>query len=193
MATPRMQACSQTKANALAWASLPAEIRLMILETIATQKHPSWASFASVCREWQHVLEKINFHKVKLGVLCLDDFDRVATPQEGEVIRHIFLSVELPRYTPVVITQPFVASVRTNDIVTKGIRRLLPTLSTCEPGNDLPLEINAYSPSDCEYWFKNIHLTSDNIDHDEDAMPEAWRTGSQYHDPQYGWEHGRQV
>ena len=37
------------------WTTLPAEIRLLILEAITQQKHPGWASSAAVCKEWQFV------------------------------------------------------------------------------------------------------------------------------------------
>lgn len=69
----------------------------MILEIFVNQKQPEWASLASVCREWQHVLEKANFRKVKLGVYCLDDFGRITTPQTKEIIQHICFDTELPR------------------------------------------------------------------------------------------------
>ncbi|KAI1469211.1 uncharacterized protein F4812DRAFT_470273 [Daldinia caldariorum] len=184
---------SQTRSKALAWTSFPAEIRLIILATIANQKHPGWASPASVCREWQHVLEKANFHKIKLRVPCLDEFEHIAAPQKRELIRHICLNVELPRYTSTCCSKRRSPSARISSIVSDGIWKLFSILSTWGPANNLALEINVYSPSDCEHWFKNIYLSSDDVEHHEDAMPNAWRTGSQYHDPQHGWMHGQQI
>ncbi|KAI8956176.1 hypothetical protein F4801DRAFT_525706 [Xylaria longipes] len=188
---------SQTRAKALAWISLPAEIRLMILATIAYQKYPGWASLASVCKEWQYVLEKVNFHKIKLRVSCLDNFKHIATPQKREIIRHICLNVELPRYTSTCCSRQRSRqrsrSFSISLIVSDGIRKLFSILSTWRPANKLAFEINVYSPSDCEHWFKNIYLSSDDVDDGEDAMPDAWRTGSQYHDLQHGWMHGQQV
>ncbi|KAF4997771.1 hypothetical protein FDECE_11993 [Fusarium decemcellulare] len=66
-------------------------------------------------------------------------------------------------------------------------------LSTWGPSNELALEINVYSPSDCEHYFKNIYLSSDDVEHDEDPLTDACRAGSQYHDPRHGWEHGQQT
>ncbi|KAK6949064.1 hypothetical protein Daesc_009137 [Daldinia eschscholtzii] len=128
-----MQTRSQTRAKAFKWGSLPAEIRLMILEAVAHQKSPGWGSLASVCREWRAFLNE-------------------------------------------------------------GIWRLCSILSTWEPAYDLALEINVYSPSDCDHWFKNIYLSSDDTEHDnEETMLEALRTDPVFHDPKHGWEHGRQV
>ncbi|KAI3321624.1 hypothetical protein HD806DRAFT_545823 [Xylariaceae sp. AK1471] len=184
---------SQTRSKALAWISLPAEIRLMILATIAYQKYPGWASLASVCREWQYVLEKVNFHKIKLRVSCLEDFEHIATPQKRGIIRHICLNVELPRYASPCCSKRRSPSAKISSIVSDGIWKLFSILSAWRPANSLALEINVYSPSDCKHWFKNIYLSSDDVEHDEDAMPDAWRTGSQYHDLQHGWMHGQQV
>ncbi|KAI0872459.1 hypothetical protein GGS24DRAFT_467484 [Hypoxylon argillaceum] len=189
----RMTTRSQTRSKALAWISFPAEIRLIILAIIAHQKHPGWASLASVCREWQHVLEKVNFHKIKLRVSCLDDFEHVATLQKRGIIRHICLNVELPRYTSTCCSKRRSPSAKISSIVSDGIWKLVSILSTWRPANNLALEINVYSPSDCEHWFKNIYLSSDDVQHHEDVMPNAWRTGSQYHDPQHGWMHGQQI
>ncbi|KAI0545743.1 hypothetical protein F4679DRAFT_452140 [Xylaria curta] len=183
---------SQTRSNALAWISLPAEIRLMILEIVACQKYPGWASLASVCREWQHVLEKVNFHKIKLRVPCLAKFRRYATPQKRELIRHICLDVVLPQYNSKCCSRRRSPSARISCIVSDGIWKLFSILRTWGPAKNLALEINVYSPSDCEHCFKNIYLSSDAVN-DEDAMTDAWRTGSRYHDPQHGWMHGRQV
>lgn len=184
---------SQTRPEALVWTALPAEIRYMIVNTIANQKHPGWASLASVCRERQHVLEKANFRKVRVGVPCLDDFKRIATPRKREIIRHICLDIKLPRYKPNRRAKLHPTAARINSIVTSGIWKLLFILSTWKPGNTLILEPQVSSPSDCEHWFKNIYLSSDDVDHDEDVLSNTLRSGGQYHDPQHGWEHGRQV
>ncbi|KAI0862002.1 hypothetical protein F4860DRAFT_474562 [Xylaria cubensis] len=183
---------SQSRSNALTWVSLPAEIRLMILEIVACQKYRGWASLASVCREWQHVLEKVNFHKIKLRVPCLHKFKRYVTPQKRELIRHICPDIVLPRYKPICCSRRRSLSARISSIVSDGIWKLFCILGTWGPAKNMALEINVYSPSDCEHWFKSIYLSSDDVD-GEYAMPDAWKTGSQYHDPQHEWMRGRQV
>lgn len=188
----------QHRLEAQSWVSLPVEIRLLILTTIAEQKYPGWASFASVCREWQHVLEKVNFHKLKLGLSCLDGFRAIISPQKQELIRHIYFDIELPRYKPACCcSAPRSQSTDIDDIintiVSDGILTLFSILSTWRPANDLALELNVYSPSDCEHWFKNIYLSSDEVEHDADVSTDASRAVILYDDPKHGWLHGQQV
>lgn len=188
-----MKTRSQTRAQAIKWIYLPAEIRFMILEAIAYQKNYGWASLASVCKEWQHVLEKANYYKMKLGVSCLDDFEYMVSPQKRGLIHHICFDVELPRYTSRCCSKRRSAPMKINSIVSDGIWKLFSILSTWTPADNLALEINAFSPSDCEHWFKNFYLTSDDVEYEEDAIPDACRTGTWYHDPRHGWIHGQQV
>ena len=193
-----MRTRAQRKLGALKWTSFPAEIRLMILSIIAYQKYPGWASLASVCREWQCVLEKANFYKMKLGVPCLDDFESMASPQKRGMIHHICLNVELPRYTSTCCSKRRSPSVQISSIVSSGIWKLFAILSTWRPATHLALEINVYSPSDCEHWFKNLYLSSDDLEHDGDATTaDAARATIPrtipHHDLVHGWENGHQV
>ncbi|PKK55139.1 hypothetical protein CI102_159 [Trichoderma harzianum] len=171
------------------WDYLPAEIRIMILEKLASQKYPGWASLASVCREWQCVLEKLNFHKISLQVSCLDDF-ALLSPQTRKLVHHIYFRVELPRYSYRCCCKHRSRLTDVSPIVTDAISKLFSILSSWEPAGNLALELNAYSPSDCEHWFKNIHLSSDNVDHEGDATPTAG-TGTLGSDPQHGWFDGQ--
>lgn len=184
---------SQTRLKALKWTSFPAEIRLMILSIIAHQKHPGWASLASVCREWQYVLKKVNFHKAKLRVSCLDDFECFISTRKREMIHHICFLVELPRYTSTCCSKRSSPSKRISSVVSNGIWRLLSILSHWEPAVHLALEINVYSPSDCEHWFKNFYLSTDDVEHDGDATPDACKAMTPHHDLQHGWVHGQRV
>ncbi|KAL6859518.1 hypothetical protein J3F83DRAFT_768856 [Trichoderma novae-zelandiae] len=185
----------QTRSEAFQWASLPAEIRMMILKTIARQKHRGWAAFASVCKEWQRVLEQANFRKLKLSVPCLDEFALVASPRR-DMIRHIFLDIELPLYECPDCASPPTRDEDMSCNVSEAIWNLFDILSAWEPAGDLALELNVYSPSDREHWFKGIQLSSDDVDDGEESsqMPlDAWRSESRCHDPRHGWVCGRQV
>lgn len=196
-----MMTRSRKRREAVTWTSLPTEMRLLILETIARQKNPGWASLASVCREWQHVLEKRNFHKLKLHVPCLDDFERVVSPQKRELIHHLYFDIELPRYKSRCCSRRRTAPGKIGCIVKNGLRKLHLLLSTWGPANNLALEINVYSPSDCEHWFKNIYLSSDDSEqyYKDDEMPDPQSSTSTFthhhhhHDPQHGWVHGQRV
>ncbi|KAL7815586.1 hypothetical protein V8C26DRAFT_435735 [Trichoderma gracile] len=147
----------------------------MILEAIARQRHPGWASLASVCREWRSVLEHANFSKLKLRVSCLDDFSRVASPSRSNIIRHICLDIELPRYT-------------CQDCAR---RRSI----TWQPAGDLALELNVYSPSDRDHWFRDIYLSTDDVEEEEDMdlLLDEFRDKTWCHDPHHGWVLGQQV
>lgn len=180
--------------EALAWVYFPPEIRLMILSTIAQQKYPGWASLASVCREWQNVVEKVNFYRIKVQVSCLDDFEQIFSPQRTNIIHHICFTIELPRYTSRCCSKRNSRPIRISSICSEGIWKLFSILSNWEPANHLTLEINVYSPSDCEHWFKNIQLSSDNTDDDEDVMiPHHGPHHGPHHDPPHGWKYGQQV
>ena len=56
---------SATKAK-FNWASLPAEIRLMILEEALGHRHRSWASCAVASKEWQTFVEQKNSLPAKI-------------------------------------------------------------------------------------------------------------------------------
>ncbi|KAK4153544.1 hypothetical protein C8A00DRAFT_43548 [Chaetomidium leptoderma] len=186
-----------TMAKSRPWASLPAEIRLKILEEIAQQKHAGWASLASVCKEWQFVIAKENFRQLKLRPSCLDDFERLIVRQR-HLIRHIQLEIELPRYSCQHCKRH--ASMRSIDqenlFISRGIWKLFQILGTWESArhrhtahngltNGLTLELNAYSPSDTEHWFKNYHFTSDADGNNDDNRKSD--------DPVHGWINGQQV
>lgn len=66
----------------LPWASLLTEIRFMILQ-ILTQENRGLAAYASVCTEWQAIIEKKNFRRLKLRLSCLNDFEHMVIRQKG--------------------------------------------------------------------------------------------------------------
>ena len=55
------------------WVGLPRELRLLILEVLM-RDGCSLARFATVSREWQTVLERYNFARIKLTPARLDAF-----------------------------------------------------------------------------------------------------------------------
>lgn len=78
------------------WTSLAVEIREMILAALI-QEGGSVAPFASVCREWQAVIEKQNFSRLKLTVPRLGDFSDIATRKRSQ-IKYIWLCIEVQEY-----------------------------------------------------------------------------------------------
>lgn len=172
------------------WMSLPAEIRNLILAAIAQQKNPGWASLASVSREWQQVLEIPNFHKLHLGARCLYDIEEAISSERKSMIRHICLTVELPRYKSTCCSRQSSPSTKISATVSAAIYGLLRVLSRWEFGNDLTLELNVYSPSDSEHWFRNAYLSTDHVD--SDSGDDTWGLDL-HHDVQHGWVRGEQV
>ncbi|KAK4150191.1 hypothetical protein C8A00DRAFT_46347 [Chaetomidium leptoderma] len=164
----------------------------MILEAITQQKHPGWASSASVCKEWQFFIEKRNFHQLRLQVSCLDGFERLIIRQR-ELVQHIWLDIELQKYTcrRCQETESESWTRRNNSMIRNGVWKLFRILSTWKPGNGLALELHAHSPSDSDHWFKNHYFASDDEGNEDETS--IHETDRNWHDPRHGWIHGQQV
>ena len=104
-------------------------------------------------------LGEVNFYKIRLQVSCLDSFEYIISPQKRVIIHHLCLDVVLPRYTSICCSKRSSPSVKISSVVSDGIWKLFSILSTWKFTDNLALEINVYSPSDCEHWFKNLHLS----------------------------------
>ncbi|EHK48800.1 hypothetical protein TRIATDRAFT_191778 [Trichoderma atroviride IMI 206040] len=180
-----------TSRNPTSWASLPAELRLKILEPIIHEKPPGWTSLASVCKEWQPVFEKENYKKIKLRSSRLGEFESMVPPQKRHLIRHVWLDIELRRYSTRCCTKRNSQLKTLGPTVTKAIRRIFSILSNWEAGNGLTLELNVVCPSDSEHWFRNLHFSSDCVDDEELAT--RGEADHHHHDPSHGWLHGAQV
>ncbi|KAI1375988.1 hypothetical protein F4677DRAFT_459934 [Hypoxylon crocopeplum] len=141
------------------WNSCPREVQLMILKLVP-------GSYASVCKEWQAVIEKRNFRQLKLGVSCLNDFQRM-TERPRDLIEKIWLNVELLPYacrTCAMLESPTFRE-RNNTIVRRAIYKLYAILSTWEPtGHGLTLELSIHSGSDPQHFCKNTIFGGDDED-----------------------------
>lgn len=172
--------------------SLPAEIRLMILEAVRHQINPGWASLASVCKEWQIFIEAKNFHTLQLKVSCLDDLECMVVRQR-DLVRHISFNIELARYTCRSCKREESESweSRNSAIVSKGVWKLFTVLSTWKSSTGLTLELNAYSPSDSDHWFKDYHFASGDEGNEDTTSLQEY--GSGWHDPKHGWIKGQRA
>ena len=165
---------------------LPTELQLMILEAITQQTCSDWAFAAAVCKEWQHFIEKRRFHRLKLKVPGLDNLERLSIRQRS-LVRYISLDIELPTYTcrSCKRTESESWNLSNSSLISKGIWKLFRILSNWKPADGLTLELNAFSPSDSDHWFKRYHFVSD---------PEGGQgNDSEWHDERHGWIDGRQV
>ncbi|KAJ4111319.1 hypothetical protein NW768_011893 [Fusarium equiseti] len=168
------------------WSSLPPEIRTAILDTIVDLRLSRWSALASVSKEWQSVIGARNMAKLKLRKeSCFDGFEAIV--QQRYLVKHIYLSIELPSYSCHVCTRaPWPTNKDYDHIIGQAIDRVISILSTWKTEGPLTLDLNATSPSDTKYWAKNFRFDDD---HDADApVPE---TG--WHDPIHGWQEGVQT
>jgi len=183
---------SSKSPKTIVWHLLPTEIRLLILEAIAQQKNPGWASFASVSREWKRAIATKN-----LGHLRLTEVDvgqlRDQIVLQRALVRRISLDIQLPRFSCQVCEQePPAWQPSQNPIVTMAIGGLFYALKDWSPTEGgLTIELNAFCPSDWEHWFKDSFFTSRH-----DAHPGALDPGRappDWHDEKHGWVDGKQV
>jgi hypothetical protein len=114
--------------------------------------------------------------------------ERIDPPYPSQYgIAGVYVHVLLKKHSPLV---------RIGSFVSDAIWKLFHILRTWRRGKDLALEINVYSASDCEHWFKNLQVSSDTCPlegDDEDAMRDVSRSQSSYHDPQHDWIGGQRV
>jgi hypothetical protein len=169
---------------AFRWFSLAPELRLMILEILARENR-GLASYAQVCNEWQDIMEKRNFHRLKLQVPCLDDLENMVTSRHKGLVKHIWLNIELRPYTcrSCQSTESSSWHSGNNSIIRQAVLKLFSILSTWNAGEEgLTLELSAQSPSDSKHWFKNHHFGSD----DEEPA-------GKLDDPKHGWIDNQQA
>lgn len=169
------------------WLSLPPEIRLLILEEILHQG--SHGSCAAVCSEWKAFFEPLNFYRLKLKVPCLEQLGHMTT-RTASLVRQIRLNVELPRYSCRSCHRYESSSgiSRHISIFSAAIQKLFTVLSVWKPTDRLVLELNTFSPSDSEHWFKALDAqTNGESEQQQQETPARW------HDPKHGWIDDRQV
>ncbi|ROW12397.1 hypothetical protein VMCG_00510 [Cytospora schulzeri] len=140
---------------------LPAEIQFMIIDALL-QDGCSVASFATVSREWQVIVERHNFARINLTTSRLADVDSMLR-RNRHLVGYLWFRVELERYdcTKCAPSHDWLGSNMDNVCVATAIQDLFSTLSTWEPNGDLLLDISVYSPSDSEHWFKYLTFGPD--------------------------------
>ncbi|RSM07174.1 hypothetical protein CDV31_008726 [Fusarium ambrosium] len=144
--------------------SLPAEIRLNIIATAS--EDPPRDYLALVCKEWQHEVEKKTFESLVIGRRQLLPFlDYIKLPEYG------------CRFCP----GPQDYHSNSSAEFRQCLKNLLRILNRWTRGN-LTLEIDAYSPSDSEHFFKGYYVG----DPDED---EAFGDPRTFNDGKHEFSH----
>ncbi|OJJ73911.1 hypothetical protein ASPBRDRAFT_29077 [Aspergillus brasiliensis CBS 101740] len=150
-------------ANKTSWHYLPAEIRLLVLEALV-QDDCSLAGFATVSREWQTVIEKQNFARIKLTPSRLADFGSILHRNRA-FVRYIWLCVKLEEYDCTLCVPRSMESTgirnADNALVFTTLLDLFSILSAWERNGSLLLDISIHSASGSEHWFKYLTFGSD--------------------------------
>lgn len=170
------------------WSSLPLETRMMILE-ILVQDTCGVALYATVCQEWQKIIEQKNFSRLKLTPSRLANFNNM-THRNRSVIKYIWFCIELQEYDcsqcEEAETDAWWES--NTEIIKEAFRRLFSILSTWEPSANLILDISIHSPSDSDHFFKYLDFGSDII-----PDPDNKQDLVNINDPRHGWLNGHQT
>lgn len=174
------------------WALLPPEIKLQILEVVSRQRGYR-GSFAAVCSEWKTFIEPQNFYRLELQVPCLEQLPHMTTRTAG-LVRQIRLNIELPRYSCRSCQWPESESRKSQHsaVFRASILKLFTNLSAWKTTDRLVLELNTFSPSDSEHWFKNYCVGLD-AQTDGESEQQQQEVPTRWHDPKHGWVDGRQI
>lgn len=193
------------------WHSLAMEIRCLILQLLPSTGS-GWSAYASVCKEWQYVLEKENFRRLDLHPLCLFHMGLIIGPRLRPLVKHIWLDLEVLQHACSRCPAPAdrygsYTDAENTIFVSLMIKRLFSILSRWSVEDivdGLTLELSVTSPSDSQHYFRNLYFGSgSHVDetpaphhrrkqnpntHPRPQFPSDW-----YHDPAHDWEAGRQV
>jgi hypothetical protein len=170
----------------------------MILEHFS-QNYRRLSSAAAVCKEWQLVIEKKNFTRLRLEcsrVEDLEDFERIAS-QRRHLVTYVGLNVSLISYTCRICRQleTHWAEAKNSHFVQQAVKRLLKILSSWKrTDKELTLELSAQSPSDSKHWFQNCYFGADDIDGiiNRKIGDRLQENNGELHDPGHGWVEGQQ-
>ena len=162
----------------------------MVLKVLL-QDECSLANFATVSREWQTIIERYNFSRIKLTSSRLRSFGSMVHRNRGHV-RYIWLCLELQEYNCTECEpqdpESWGLNKADNTLITTAFQDLFSTLSVWEPEGSLLLDISIYSPSDSEHWFKYLtfepDVASDVCDWDQHAEQSMLVKTSDHH---HGW------
>jgi hypothetical protein len=154
---------SPITANMISWHCFPAEIRLTVLEVLL-QDGCNLPDFATVSQEWQTIIERHNFSRIKLTSSRVADFGPMVH-RNRSLVRYIWFCLELQEYncTECEPHDPDLIGLSNADnvLITTAFQNLFSTLSVWEPNSSLLLDISVYSPSDSEHWFKYLTFEPD--------------------------------
>ncbi|KAL7929659.1 hypothetical protein V8C35DRAFT_331145 [Trichoderma chlorosporum] len=171
-----MQVESPTStARGFSWDSLPVEIRQQILRRVILSSSGKRcnslkvARFATVCREWQAIIETYTFRRLVLNPSSLSELAAIVGRNDSRLgyIRKLWLRVELARYECPACDEPEDKATQycNNMIFTTCIQSLLETLKLWDPARHsargITLTLSVSSPSDTEHRLNQFQIKND--------------------------------
>jgi hypothetical protein len=174
---------TRDKTRRSSWAFLPQEVRHLILEEISRQRR--WGCASAVCKQWHALIAPKNLNRLELNRASAEGLKTIIL--QRHLVHRIYLNIELPTYT-CRRCQRASHSREPARLIKEALRKLSGALETWEPTNRITLELNVYSPSDSDHWFKNHLYGFEN--EDDGHLPEKQKT---WDDPKHGWVKGKQV
>ncbi|KAK2063732.1 hypothetical protein LY76DRAFT_503156 [Colletotrichum caudatum] len=173
------------------WGRLPSEIRLIILEVLL-QDGCSLAGLATVSREWQAIIERHNFARIKVTPSRLANFNYMLHRNQA-LVSYIWLCLELQEYD---CTHRWGISNTDNILIVTAFQDLFSSLSSWKPYGNLLLDISVYSPSDSKNWKHWInyltfgpYMSSGELEQDRYIQKPFL---SEFDDTQHSWIAGSQ-
>jgi len=149
--------------NKGSWGSLPEEIRLMILKNLLNDGC-SLANFTTVSREWQTIIEKHNFARIKVTLQRLLKLNSMVHRNRA-LVRYIWLSLDFPEYDDCEFCGPHDLGLHgyPNRIVMCDcvLYYLFSALGEWEPHGSLVVDISFSSSGDSKHWFPEITVLPD--------------------------------
>ncbi|KAL6795814.1 hypothetical protein GGI42DRAFT_363204 [Trichoderma sp. SZMC 28013] len=171
-----VQAESPTSSTrGFSWNSLPVEVRQQTLSWVILPSSgkrcngPKVARFATVCREWQEIVETYTFRRLVLDPSSLRELAAIVGRNDSRLgyIRKLWLQVKLARYKCPACEEPEDKATQycNNMIFTTCIQSLLETLKLWDPARHgvwgITLTLSISSPSDTEHRLNRFEMKDD--------------------------------
>ncbi|KAK8064216.1 hypothetical protein PG996_008868 [Apiospora saccharicola] len=157
----------------ITWGRFPPQIRSIILDRLMkdTNKGPL-GLYATVSQEWQRVIEKHNFSRIRVNAERLASFGSCVSLRTQRYVKYIWFCWELEEYKCIAcapeeegLDEMPVDSPSQDDnfCLMSALETLFGVLRWWVPTGELVLDISVHSPSDSQHWFQHLSFEPDAI------------------------------
>ena len=147
------------------FACLPPEIRTEIVKQVLDHwvvggDSEAVAPYATVCREWQSIIERYTFSNLKISLRRIPQFAQLVTHNRRRCLRRIHLHVELPEYLndPCEERETWVDKVENNRLFTSTLGDLFACLHEWDEDEVADEGIHLYLSMSSESDLRNTSL-----------------------------------